>query len=447
MSDLIICTCCHEEFNADELIETVEGMACDACLESDYEKCADCEEYHKREDMLQTADGNWICQDCYENSYFTCEDCGEIFPEDDATAIEGRWSTTLVCSSCLRGNYTRCSDCGEWMPDDRRIETAEGEFICQSCYEDSYFTCDNCGEVYPSRDYAGDGLCEGCFGDGSNDNVHSYSYKPTPIFHRSQDEVPERLLYMGVELELSHDSHCDRNDNIIECLHILNEGESSERNVYLKEDSSLKAGFEIVSHPRTLASWHELKPTIEKYFAAAQEYTDGNRDGLHVHISRRGMTPAHMARLGAFIAACQDEITVVARRNSAQWAKYHKKPSDGQEVKNTLDSYDRYTALNWRNRSTAEFRIFRATLDVTEFYAAIEFSHAAYRFTKQAIGLIEIIRGNPWEAFLGFLNSHRDKYSHLATFLEAKYSEGKEQYKTFITALMQHKRAPKAKRK
>lgn len=449
MSDKIICTNCGKEFEADEAKETTnDGLICQECFEDDFETCEDCGEVHRRSDMIELHSGHYICQSCYEDDYFTCDECGDIRNTSDGEWLERE--ERFICLACLRHNYTRCDECGDWIPDAERIETAHADFICQSCYEDGYFTCDECGEVFPESDYGSDGCCERCAEEniGSNDSVHSYSYKPSPIFHRADTEQQDsRLLYMGIELELSHDSGIERNTNISECLEILNGSNDEERNVYLKEDGSLELGFEIVSHPRTLASWHTFRPTIENYFKAARQYTDGSRDGLHVHISRRGMKPAHMARLGAFIAACQDEIVIVARRNSAEWAKYHAKPNSGKSVKDTLGIQDRYTALNWRNDATAEFRIFKATLDATEFYAAIEFAHAAYRFTKCAIGLLEIIRGNPWEQFLAFLNSHRDRYGSLVQFLETEYSKGAEQYKAFISALTLHKRATKGKLK
>lgn len=142
-----------------------------------------------------------------------------------------------------------------------------------------------------------------------------------------------------------------------------------------------------------------------------------------------------MARFGAFVAACQDEITLIARRNAKQWAQYHKKPENGKEVRATVSTEDRYTALNWCPSTTVELRVFRATLDATEFYAAIEFAHASYQFTKHSIGIAEIIKGNPWEQFLAFLNENKTRYSSLVAFLRNCYAVSKAQYGSYINAL------------
>ena len=428
---LIACEGCGGEFEISELTKTDAGYFCADCFESEFITCEDCGEIVKKDDAYQTDDGNWICENCREN-YFYCDICEGLFPDDEGNYIESE--EVCVCGHCLTNNYTRCDDCGEYVADNRIIGTANSESICRNCYENDYFTCEACGEVYHTDRYGSDGMCEDCADDDqSPSNVHSYSYTPSLVFHRGAGEAREGRLYFGVELELSHATGDDKINNIDSCVEILGGDDAS--NVYLKEDGSLERGFEIVSHPRTLQSWQEFRPVIEKYFDAAKNYSDGHRDGLHIHISRRGMSAPHIARLGAFIAACQDEITVIARRNAEQWAKYHKKPENGREVKATASTASRYTALNWCNASTAELRVFRATLDVDEFFAAIEFSHAAYQFTKNAIGIVEIVKGNPWQHFLAFLNSNKKRYETLIAFLRKQYATSKEQYGKYMDSL------------
>ena len=429
---LIICEDCGGEFEISELTKTDAGYFCEDCFESKFITCEDCGEVVEKEDAYQTDSGDWICEDCREN-YFYCDKCEGLFHEDNGNWIESEG--VCVCGHCLTNNYTRCDNCGEYVADNSIIITANSESICQNCYENNYFTCEACGEVYHSNYYGSDGLCEDCADDedSSPSNVHSYSYTPSLVFHRGEDEAREGRLYFGVELELSHDTGEDKLNNINSCVDIL--GDDDADNVYLKEDGSLERGFEIVSHPRTLQSWQEFRPTIEKYFESAKNYSDGKRDGLHVHVSKKGMTDAHKARLGAFVAACQDEFTLIARRSSRQWAKYFKKPTTGLDVRATLSRSDRYVALNWMPTSTVEFRLFRATLDAQEFFAAVEVCHAAYQFTKNGIGILDIVKGNPWGAFLSFLCANKDKYPALVEYLEAKYVEGKDSFASYLSAL------------
>lgn len=439
MSDsvYVICDNCGHEFEENELTETSKGFFCADCLSDIFEECSDCGQLIERSELLETGSGSFICHSCYDDSYFTCEDCDEIFPDSDAVYIES--TRRVVCEDCINRHYTLCHECNEYIHDEEIISTEYDGNICRDCYYESYFTCSDCGYVYHNNAYAGDGLCEGC---ADSSGIHEYSYRPTSIFHRSDNEPTTGRLYFGIELELSHSDRDARKGNMADCLATLDDN-GQENNVYLKEDGSLETGFEIVSHPRTLDSWHEFRPKIESYFQKARNYTDGKRDGLHVHISRRGMTPAHMARFGAFVAACQDEITLIARRNAEDWAKYHKKPKTGKEVRTTVSTASRYTALNWCPSSTVELRVFRATLDPVEFFAAIEFAHAAYRFTKHAIGIMEIIKGKPWEQFLTFLNANKGRYGSLIAFLRNRYAMSKEHYGSYINALTVKQRSHK----
>lgn len=417
---LIACEGCGEEFEMSNLTKTDSGYFCEDCFENNYIKCEDCGDVVAKDDAHQTYSGGWICEDCREN-YFYCDKCDGLFPEDETTYIESEG--VCVCGHCLTNNYTRCENCGEYVADNDTIVTANGDAICRDCYENNYLTCDGCGEIYhESYCSSTDGgvYCRDCFQDHEeqdNDNLHNYGYKPSLNFHKTSDDPQSGNLYFGIELEQSHADCGDRDNNVDSCLDILNDYD--ENNVFLKEDSSLNRGFEMVSHPRTLNSWHEFFPKIEEYFEQAQNYNDGKNngasDGLHIHISRKGMSTPHIIRFGAFIAACQDEITILARRTSDQWAKHYKKPETAHDCRETASQYSRYVAVNWCNSSTVELRVFRSTLDVIEFYAAIEFAHAAYQFTKNCINIVQIINNNPWQDFMAYVKNN-ERYSRLVEF-------------------------------
>ena len=98
----------------------------------------------------------------------------------------------------------------------------DGEYICEGCYCESYFTCEECGEVF-HIDYArsdeetDENLCPDCYENRQPAGLHSYGFKPHAIFHREQHEEGKPCLYMGIELELSHEDSEDRNRNIEAC--------------------------------------------------------------------------------------------------------------------------------------------------------------------------------------------------------------------------------------
>ncbi len=173
-------------------------------------------------------------------------------------------------------------------------------------------------------------LCPICYEERQSSNLRSYGYKPLANFHRRAHEEGKPCLYMGIELELSHENNEDRNNNIKECHAILNPGEEEE-NIYAKEDSSLEHGFEIVSHPRTLDSWHAFQIKMLSYLDRAGKYTTGNRDGLHIYLSKKGMTDAHKVRFGAFVSEYQNEIVTIARRRSA-WSTHIDRATNGREA-------------------------------------------------------------------------------------------------------------------
>ena len=420
-ADAVTCAHCGNSFDAENLTETSAGLVCQECLDSDFYQCDDCGNYYPNDEKIVAANGEDICQSCQEEDYYTCEECGEVYRQDDITYIES--TEQYLCDYCRDSNFTKCDSCGNWIPDRERICTAHGNFICQECYGECYFTCDDCGVIYHlDNGYStDDGIyCSGCYPDHEeqdNDNLHNYGYKPSLNFHKTSDDPQAGNLYFGIELEQSHADCDDRDNNVDTCLETLNE--HSENSVYLKEDSSLKCGFEIVSHPRTLNSWHDFFPKVEEYFSQAQKYNDGKNngasDGLHIHISRKGMSTPHIIRFGAFIAACQDEITILARRTSDQWAKHYKKPETAHDCRVTAQQSSRYVAVNWCNSSTVELRMFRSTLDAVEFYAAIEFAHAAYQFTKNCININQIINNNPWPAFMNYVKNN-ERYSSLVKF-------------------------------
>ena len=90
----------------------------------------------------------------------------------------------------------------------------------------------------------------------------------------------------------------------------------------------------------------------------AREYTTGDRDGLHIHLSKKGMTDSHKVRFGAFVAEYQNEIVTIARRRS-DWSTYIDRATNGREAAAMASNHgSRYEAVNWYNPSTVELRIF-----------------------------------------------------------------------------------------
>ena len=93
-------------------------------------------------------------------------------------------------------------------------------------------------ELYIDEDV----ICEECYSNRVDDDyINDYSYKPEPIFYG------ENNRYYGIELEVDKGGkYGDYAKMILDVANIHDE------HIYIKSDSSLDDGFEIVSHPMTL---------------------------------------------------------------------------------------------------------------------------------------------------------------------------------------------------
>lgn len=226
---------------------------------------------------------------------------------------------------------------------------------------------------------------------------HGYGYKPEPIFgyHRANVERELRALTFGVEVEVEDVrgvrvvcGNAEATDHV---------DEAGEGRVYCKHDGSLNDyGFEIVSHPGTLA--HHMyvmhwKGILRKAQKSGRRSHDARNCGLHVHVGREqmGVTDAERARvckmMQIMMSRFRNEWTAFSRRaNSAlnQWAPIptwsEAQSDDVDELRMLMDTLydynvyhsDRYTAVNITNRATVEIRIFRGTLKRDTLIAAIQ---------------------------------------------------------------------------
>lgn len=215
--------------------------------------------------------------------------------------------------------------------------------------------------------------------------LHSYGYKPAPVFgwHREAAERAARALTFGVEVEVepvdgvrltcSTETATDRVD------------EMGDGRVYCKSDSSLReGGFEIVSHPGTLA--HHMygmhwKGILRRAQKAGRRSHDARNCGLHVHIGRAEMGASDAER-DRVIRMMQ----VIVMRYRSEWAQFARRSANTRyapipneadarsdsvdvlrEFGRRLDTYtayhmERYTAVNVNNTATVEIRIFKGTL-------------------------------------------------------------------------------------
>lgn len=214
-----------------------------------------------------------------------------------------------------------------------------------------------------------------------------YHHKPEPII-RSRRSDPPRAFTFGVEDEVDKGDRA-RVGATTDAINDLTD------RVYCKHDSSIPDGFEIVSHPGTLAH-HMYEMPWRGILAKAKKagYTshDAGTCGLHIHVGRDqlGATDEerdrNIRKIIVLVVRYQNELFKYSRRRREDmgWCRFNQLPDYTPDTPITdawaarriptylRDHDDRYVAVNVTNRGTIEFRIFRGTLIRDTLIAALQ---------------------------------------------------------------------------
>ena len=301
-----------------------------------------------------------------------CDCCGSELDSDEGTWV----NDDLLCDSCVDEHCITCACCGESVWQNQAVED-EDTSLCQECFDEHYYRCECCDRIiyHINTNWRNNQTyCNFCF-DELADEIEEYSYKPEAVF------FGDGSLFMGVELEV--DEGGKDNDNAGTLKEIAN---SSNNHIYIKSDGSLDDGFEIVSHPMTLAyhmyhmDWEDvLKEAVSMGYRSHQTSTCG----LHVHVNRNafGSNQAEqeevIAKILYFVEAHWNELFRFSRRshyNMDRWAARYGFEKTGRKIlEKAKGSYtSRYVAVNLKNYYTIEFRLFRGTLKYNTFIATLQ---------------------------------------------------------------------------
>ena len=324
----------------------------------------------------------------------TCGSCGQVISAESATLVNvGLEDAKLVCNECLDDCF-QCSHCGQYYTHRHEWASYNDFTVCTRC-QDHYAQCCVCSDIIPCNNayyYRDEPYCETCYDDETsgrdNHYIEEYGYKPYPQF---LGECSDNL-YIGVELEVDY-------GKVYEASEELSEKYSS---IYLKRDGSLERGFEIVSHPATLA-YHTDELGWENIMDICIDWDMKSHNtstcGLHCHVSRLffGETDdeqdLHIAKLILLVDKFWDHYIVpFSRRNIPALDRWAAKPSitilDTDTEKDIIDKVKdtkyrgRYQGINLENQNTIEFRIFRGTLKLNTFIATLQFVDCICRYSK-----------------------------------------------------------------
>lgn len=303
----------------------------------------------------------------------TCSVCGAKLTEETAHEFDGQ----TLCAHCLVEKTTVCECCNNhiWREE---MESDGHTCVCISCYENSYTRCEDCNNIihHDDANYDGDTpYCDDCYSKLEDKPIHTYDYKPEPIFYGSGN------LYYGVELEIDKGGEYNDNAEIL-----LDTANADSEHIYCKHDGSINNGFEVVSHPMTLDYHTNQMHWLDVFNKAAQmDYRSHNTDtcGLHIHVNRAAFGSNHdeqedvISRIVYFVENHWNELVKFSRRtegNLNHWAsRYGISTTAKDTYKKAKDKrLGRYVAVNLENYHTVEFRIFRGTLRYKTFLAALQ---------------------------------------------------------------------------
>ncbi|MEW2507619.1 hypothetical protein AB0878_44885 [Amycolatopsis sp. NPDC047767] len=329
-----------------------------------------------------------------------CSHCDSPTTMDD---LVSRSDGDEICPACATSRFYLCYCCDLYAG--TLFRTDAGSDICGMCqYDHGYHECRYCSTLVTDED-----CCQHCSDPDTLDAdlVHDYDYKPRPVFHG------EGSLHFGVELEVNTPS--DRLTKCAElCLRDLgNLG-------YLKEDSSIFEGFEIVTHPMSFP-WAMANFPWVMLGRLKSEGCNGEGTGLHIHVSRDGFAnSSHVYRWMKFIYRNSREVQRLARRRNSDYAEFG--PYVRQTVKEACKGGrpgPRYAAVNTLNSATFELRMFASSLEPDQVQAALTFAAATIEYTRElSIPAIVHCRGWEWETFTNWV-SLRPEYSTLTQEWEA----------------------------
>lgn len=355
-------------------------------------KCYHCGDWIPADEAECDYDGNHFCSSCFEGHCHTCRDCNEVFYEDNMTRLGDEW----FCDTHVN-YYAECRDCGEVYKKSDMYQY-RGDYLCDDCYSNGYYTCYTCGRVVDSDDvveHNGEYYCSNCAPSDENltgivgyhefeDNGGEYLKRK---INTDKDDCHNNL-FLGVELECETNDECDSFDtgpfdwwfdqNFL---------------VHFEHDGSLNdCGVECITQPCTLKfhqqrmRWKEL---CDKIVSQGYKSHDSENCGLHVHMSRNGLTPIQIVKMDVFINRGIDFWSQIGRRREIYSGTYNvnkvAKKSKGFQGTWHDGSYghcsdDRYVPVNTTNPETVEVRIFKGTLCSETILGTLEILDALPKF-------------------------------------------------------------------
>ncbi len=151
------------------------GFGMDTTVTRSSKKCAWCEESLEAEETVDTVDG-LVCTECDDNHSRRCNSCGTIYHEDDDRCSYYDVTDCDLCRDCRDERITECDNCSGWELNESIIVVDDEHHYCSSCADRHTTTCPDCGDSYRNDSdvwrvvYSRPGsesarVCESCISD------------------------------------------------------------------------------------------------------------------------------------------------------------------------------------------------------------------------------------------------------------------------------------------
>ena len=210
------------------------------------------------------------------------------------------------------------------------------------------------------------------------------------------------VFYIGIELEMEMEGTTikKRSENI---LNILNESNDNFTNLLeWKKDSSLNHGVEMVTAPISLEIFREkVIPIVEKLHANGFTSEKSGRCGNHIHISKSAFSEEEQSRLVLIYAKFEKQIKILSRRGTNNnYCRDVLENFADLEVGNSMQIADsqkkksKCTAINFSNKNTIEFRVFRGTMNTNKLIANIQLVQLLADWSRKDLTVYDILNLN-----------------------------------------------------
>jgi len=337
------------------------------------------------------------CEADQQEDHSECLGCGNFREAAQMRLLITIHSPIELCAQCYnhpnRADFYECGACYTYAPIDD-TQQIQGNRYCDQCVETVFFDCDECGDIN-RRDQAveipGGVICDDCAeSQGIYGDINEWDYRPDLIFHPLVPENPKKPMYIGMEIESSFDFSIYQNGVCSPRLRTWL-GALDEDLIYVKDDSSVSNGFEIVTHPMA-PRWALEHFPFDQFDALLEMGALETHDscGTHIHINKESFTTAHLWKFLQIHFRLAEFCKVAGGREDSNYASFGARDMGLQRkalmsiVKKkgqAIHDYDRYVAVNLRNEYTIELRYMRGGVRADEIRKNIEWALALYEFS------------------------------------------------------------------